>query len=41
MMVRFGGNGWGYKGYGYVNADDKDIVVAKYSVFLLKSVVNE
>ena len=40
-MVRLGGNGWGYKGYGYVNADDKDVIVRKYSVSLLKSIADE
>lgn len=31
-MVRLGGDGWGYKGYGYVSASDSKIVVKKYSV---------
>ncbi len=34
-MIRLGGNGWGYKGYGYVDTTDKDIVVKAYSVRLL------
>ena len=41
MLVRLGGNGWGYKGYGYVTGNDKDVVVKRYSVSLLEKIATE
>lgn len=40
-MVRLGGDGWGYKGYGYVSASDSAIVVKKYSVKYLNTALLE
>ena len=30
--VRLGGLGWGYKGYGYISADNDELIVKKYMV---------
>jgi hypothetical protein len=32
VTVRHVGNGWGYKGTGYIDTSDKDIIVRAYSV---------